>query len=467
VIWVDTDYEADAMCAALKAIAADRLLDVRGSMPAEIKEAKLERFSSSAEPLWLVTKPSIAGWGLNWQHCCRMAFAGRSYSYEAWYQAVRRAWRFGQAREVHVHLAVAEGEEVIGRVIDRKADDHRRMQRQMIEAMGRQRGAGSQAVVAYAPTWAGAAPEWLGGGPVLALDERRGRDFVLYNGDCVKVLEQIPDDSIDLAIYSPPFSNLYVYSDSSADMGNAANDEEFFRQYRFLCEELYRTLRPGRLAVVHCKHLVYYKNANGTAGLRDFPGDLARVHASAGFDLHSPPVQLWRSPVREMTKTKAHGLLYKQLRADSTFSRQGLPEYLLVLRKWAQTEEETELVRPVTHTKESFPLDQWQQWASSVWGYEAGDELRETDVLQATRDPKDEKHICPMPLDVIRRAITLWSNPGDIVCSPFTGIGSEGYEALRLRRRFLGIELKPGYFRQSAEWLEGVDRQQVMFGGAA
>lgn len=477
VIWVDTDYEADAVCAALKRLNRDRIIDVRGSMPVSMKEERLERFSTAAEPLWMVSKPSIAGLGLNWQHAARAAFVGRTYSYLQFYQALRRQWRFGQQRPVHAHLAIAEGEEIIGRALDRKAEEHRRMQTQMVAAMGRQREAAARSVIIpYVPKHEATAPDWLGGVAVPCLDSKVGRDFALFHGDCVKVLEALPDNSVDIAVYSPPFSGLYIYSDSLADMGNCANDEEFLATYRFLCEELYRVLRPGRLALVHCKHLVYYQNARGSAGVRDFPGELIRVHQSAGFDLHGPPITVWRCPVREMTKTKAHGLLYKQLRADSTFSRQGLPEYILPLRKWPRTDAEKALVVPVTHTKDNFPLDQWQEWASPVWVSEGltldcmpvwgcpalGGQLRETDVLQAQREPQDEKHICPMPLDIIRRCIEMWSNPGEILVSPFGGIGSEPHEALKLGRRAIAVELKGSYFRQSGEYLDGVDRQTTI-----
>jgi len=286
---------------------------------------------------------------------------------------------------------------------------------------------------------------------VQCLNEAHGDAFAVYHGDCTDVLKQMPEASFDFAVYSPPFSGLYIYNDSIADMGNSATDEEFLAHYRYFVAELYRTMRPGRLVAVHCKDLVFYKTQRGTAGLRDFPGMLIREHEAAGFNLHSR-VTIWRCPVREMTKTKAHGLLYKQLRADSTFSRQGLPEYLCVFRKWAAEEEP---VAPVTHTMESFPLDQWQEWASPVWM-----DTRETDVLNAERAPNDEKHICPMPLDLTKRAITLWSNEGDTVLSPFMGIGSEGVAALELRRRFVGVELKREYFEQAISHLEARDRQQ-------
>jgi len=294
----------------------------------------------------------------------------------------------------------------------------------------------------------------------VSLGSNQGDNWQAIHGDCVDVVRQMPDESVGFSVYSPPFSGLYIYNDSEADMGNCANDAEFALQYRFLVWELFRVTKPGRLVAVHCKDLVYYRTQTGhDAGLRDFPGLLVKEHTDAGFSFHSR-VTIWRCPVREMTKTKAHGLLYKQLRADSTFSRQGLPEYLLIFRKWAREGQE---VVPVTHTPESFPLDQWQQWASPVWM-----DTRETDVLNATRDPKDEKHICPMPLDLTTRAVTMWSNPGDTVLSPFMGIGSEGFCALKLKRRFVGVELKESYFRQASRNLAAAERSaESLFDWAA
>lgn len=295
---------------------------------------------------------------------------------------------------------------------------------------------------------------------IRCLGAHEGSNFVAYHGDCVDVVRQIPDNSVGLSVYSPPFSGLYIYNDSEADMGNCADDGEFLEHYDFLVRELYRVTIPGRLVAVHCKDLVYYKTQRGTAGLRDFPGDLIRAHTAAGFDFHSR-ITIWRCPVREMTKTKAHGLLYKQLRADSSFSRQGLPEYFVVFRKWAREGDEPQ---PITHTPETFPLPQWQSYASPVWM-----DTRETDVLnaQAAKAPGDEKHICPMPLDITERVVTLWSNPGDVVLSPFMGIGSEGYVALRKGRKFIGVELKESYWRQACRYLDAEDRQADLFVAAA
>lgn len=289
------------------------------------------------------------------------------------------------------------------------------------------------------------------------LDQRLGDRFAAYNADCVEVVSALPTASIDLSVYSPPFSNLYIYSDSERDMGNCASDAEFIEQYGFVLRELYRVTRPGRLSAVHVKDLVYYKSQEGSAGLRDFSGAVIRAHLEAGFDFHSR-ITIWRDPVREMQKTKAHGLLYKTLRTDASHTRQGLPEYMLVFRRWPDGEPEEALQRPILHDREDFPLEQWQRWASPVWM-----DTRETDVLNVAvaREDRDEKHICPMPLDLTERAVILWSNPGDTVLSPYMGIGSEGVVALRNRRRFIGAELKGTYFRQAVRQLDDADRSSA------
>jgi DNA modification methylase len=285
--------------------------------------------------------------------------------------------------------------------------------------------------------------------------QEQGDGWQLYNGDCVQVARGLPDDSVGLAVFSPPFASLYTYGPSERDMGNCANDAEFIEHYSFLLKELYRILRPGRLAAVHCKDLVNYANSSGRAGLRDFPGEIIRAHERAGFTFHSR-VTVWKCPVTEMQRTKAHGLLYKQLRTDSSFSRQGLAEYVLLFRKWA---EEGQEVAPVTHTEADFPLDQWQEWASPVWM-----NIDQTDVLnvEQARSDRDEKHMCPLQLDLIERCVKLWSNPGDVVFSPFAGIGSEGYVALRAGRKYCGIELKPEYFKHAVRNVGESNRQLTL-----
>lgn len=295
---------------------------------------------------------------------------------------------------------------------------------------------------------------------LTCLDSAEGQNWALFRGDCVEVVRQLPDNSVDFSVYSPPFANLYTYSDSDRDMGNCADDEEFFTHYKFLIADMHRVMRPGRLVSVHCKDLVNYKGRDGMAGLRDFPGDIIRAHQEAGFAFHSR-VTVWKSPVIEMQRTKAHGLLYKQLRQDSTFSRQGLADYVLTFRKWA-TEDTENFVKPVTQTTEGFPLSQWQEWASPVWM-----DIDQTDVLnvELARDGDDEKHICPLQLGLIERCVRLWSNPGDVVLSPFAGIGSEGVTSVKAGRKFVGVELKDTYFARAKLNLDAAKvRQLGLFG---
>lgn len=276
----------------------------------------------------------------------------------------------------------------------------------------------------------------------------------LYNGDCIEVVPGLPDNSVHLSVFSPPFSSLYTYSDSERDMGNCADDDEFFVHFDFLISELYRVTVPGRLCAVHCKNLVNYKGRDGKAGIRDFRGEIIRHFVAQEWAYHSE-VCIWKDPVIEMQRTKAHGLLYKQLRRDSSFSRQGLAEYLLLFRKWPESDETP--IEPVTHTHESFPLEMWQRYASPVWF-----DIQQTNVLnvQIAREDKDDKHLCPLQLDVIERSIELWTNPGDVVLDPFAGVGSTGYMALKMDRRFAGVELKESYYRQAVANLESAERER-------
>lgn len=310
--------------------------------------------------------------------------------------------------------------------------------------------------------------------------------YALYHGDCVALATDIPDNSIDFSVYSPPFSSLYVYGDSEADMGNTDGDDHFLDQYRFLVREKLRATRPGRLSAVHIKDLVFYMNSNddGASGIRPLSDAVTRLHLEEGWKLQCR-VTIWRDPVLERSKTNAHGLLYKTFRTDASMCRVGMPEYLLVFRKWPKTEAESALIVPVEHQQAQSPLPIWQELASPVWpgraaiwnydgaidivGTDAhaksltsggrsggGDyDLRATDVLNAkqARDPDAEKHLCPMPLNITERAIALWSNEGDAVWSPFAGIGSEGVAALKLGRRFIGSELNPNYYHAAVNHL--------------
>lgn len=295
---------------------------------------------------------------------------------------------------------------------------------------------------------------------IKCLGEAHGKNFSAYWGDCVDVVRQLPDECIGLSVYSPPFSNLFLYSDSVADMGNSADDEEFIQHYGYLLRELRRVTMLGRLSAVHCSDLPLQKWKDGVIGIKDLSGQIIRAHEGAGWTLHSR-VTIWKSPVVEMTRTKALGLLYKQLQKDSSRSRTGMPDYLLVFRRDGVN------AVPIEQSRHSFPLDQWQEWASPVWM--SVDQTRVLNVAGA-RDPQDERHLCPLQLDVIERAVTLWSNPHETVLSPFMGIGSEGVASMSLDRRFVGVELKESYFKQAVRNLTATDAQEGLFdmtGGAA
>ena len=263
--------------------------------------------------------------------------------------------------------------------------------------------------------------------------------YSLYHGDSVEVLRDIPSDSIHYTLFSPPFASLYTYSNSDRDMGNCKTDQEFFTQFGYLVRELYRITMPGRLLSFHCMNIPMMKSRDGIIGLKDFRGDLIRVFSDAGFIYHSEVV-VWKNPVTEMQRTKALGLLHKQIRKDSAMSRQGIPDYIVTMRKPGENPE------PIPHDHDSFPVNMWQKYASPVWM-----DIRQSNTLnrKAAREEKDEKHIAPLQLDVIDRCIKLWTNPGDIVLDPFLGIGSTVVEAIRLHRRGIGIELKGSYYDQA------------------
>lgn len=288
---------------------------------------------------------------------------------------------------------------------------------------------------------------------IKCINSAAGEHFSVYNGDCVSVASQMPDETVGFSIYSPPFRSIFTYSDSELDMGNCASDEEFDAHYQFLIKQMYRLTKPGRLTAVHCSDLPSSKWKDGVIGLKDFPGDIVRAHQAEGWIFHSR-VCVWRDPVVEMTRTKALGLLYKQLKKDSTRSRMGIADYVLVFRKPGDNAE------PVEQMPENFPVSQWQKWASPVWM-----DINQTNTLNVrmAKDNADEKHLCPLQLDLIERAVTLWSNPGNVVLSPFMGIGSEGVSSLKLKRKFIGIELKPSYFKHAVRYLEAAERQESLF----
>ncbi len=276
--------------------------------------------------------------------------------------------------------------------------------------------------------------------------------YAIYNGDSCEIVKAIPDNSIHYTIFSPPFASLYTYSNSDRDMGNSKGDDEFYNHFIFLAKELYRVTMPGRLLSFHCMDLPLMKERDGVIGLKDFPAIIRKIFEDCGFIYHSK-VTIWKNPVTEMQRTKALGLLHKQIRKDSAMNRQGIPDYIVTMRKPGENPER------ISHTHESFPVDVWQNYASPVWM-----DIRQSDTLQkkSAREDKDERHICPLQLEVIQRCIELWTNQNDIVLDPFAGIGSVPYTAVKLGRRGIGVELKESYYKQAVNNLEIAVKGDVM-----
>lgn len=284
------------------------------------------------------------------------------------------------------------------------------------------------------------------------LDQVIKNRYALYNADCIELCGGLPNESIGYSIFSPPFSSLYTYSNSSRDMGNSKTDEEFFGHFQFLVNELFRITKSGRLLSFHCMNLPTSKQNDGFIGIKDFRGDLIRMFQNAGWVYHSE-VTIWKDPVIAMQRTHALGLLHMQIKKDSAMSRQGIPDYLVTMRKPGVN------IEPITHTNETFPVSMWQKYASPVWM-----DINPSDTLQfrTARENDDERHICPLQLQVIERALDLWSKPDDVVFSPFTGIGSEGYMALKMGRKFVGSELKTSYFNLAKRNLDEVCNNQQL-----
>lgn len=279
-----------------------------------------------------------------------------------------------------------------------------------------------------------------------------GKNYAIYNGDSCEVLEEIPTNSIHYSIFSPPFESLYTYSNDERDLGNCKTREEFYEQFTFIVKQLYRVIMPGRLVSLHCMNLPTSKEKDGIIGLRDFRGELIRLFQSIGFIYHSE-VCIYKSPVQAMQRTKALGLLHKQLKKDSCMSRMGLPDYVVTMRKPGENPEK------VSHTNETYPVSKWQEVASPIWDMYASPVWWDIDMGNtlnrlAAKEEKDERHICPLALPIIERCVELWSNPGDIVLDPFDGIGSTGYQALLMGRRHIGIELKESYYNLACENLK-------------
>jgi len=430
VIWCHMNEESEKLEKAITGSVA-----VAGSDSIDQKEHRIMDFTDGRVRV-LITKPSIAGFGMNWQHCHSMAFVGLSDSYEQFYQAIRRCWRFGQNSEVHVHVVVAETEGAVLSNIRRKERQAQQMGDEMIahlrkfekkEVSGMSRSKSD-----------------------YKRDIASGDGWTIHLGDCVDVARDMDDGSVGYTVFSPPFASLYTYSNSDRDMGNCDCDDTFNAQFRFLVDELFRITAPGRLVSFHCMNLPTSKVRDGHIGIKDFRGDLIRMFIDAGF-IYASEVCIWKDPVTAMQRTKALGLLHKTIRKDSSMSRMGIPDYVVTMRKPGENK------NPISHG-DDLPVSLWQKYASPVW-----DDINPSNTLNknVARDEDDERHICPLQLDVIERCMHLWSTPGDVVFSPFSGIGSEGYVALRMGRRFIGAELKRSYWAVAQKNLALAEKDQM------
>ena len=456
LVWCDLNDESKALATAI-----NNSVEVCGSDKDSHKEQTALDFAHGKIKV-LISKPKIYGFGMNFQSCHNVLFVGLSNSFELTYQAIRRCYRFGQKQDVNVYHVCVDVEGAVLKNIKAKHKKFEEMQSKIAEHfMSSYKGLHSKTDYNPEKTMTTSLFDSLNG---LCLNQAHGKDFDMFNADCVEGVKAIPDNSIDFSIFSPPFADLFVYSDSVNDMGNVTSDNEFYEHYKFLLKELYRTMKPGRLVSIHCQDLISTKGRDGQIGIKDFSGIMVRLMEEIGFVYHSR-VTIWKDPVVQMQRLKPIGLLHKQLKKDSSLSRQGLPDYLVTFRKNGDNEEPIEGRLIEYYGEEQFSQDNdpdwssiavWQRYASPVWM-----DIAQNDTLnfREAKEDDDHRHICPLQLTVIRRAMQLWSNPGDTVLSPFAGIGSEGFVALDMERKFIGFELKKSYYDCAIKNLEYIENK--------
>lgn len=440
LIWCNLNAEGDA----LEQLIEDAV-QITGSDPPEFKEKSLLDFIDGKIRV-LVTKPTIAGHGLNLQHCRNMAFVGLSDSWEQYYQAVRRCWRFGQTRPVDCFVITAETEGAVVKNIERKERQAAEMMNSLVTHMaGLSLDRAEREEMEYSEA------------------VQSGRDWKLYQGDCVEMLKHVDDASVGLTIFSPPFPGMYAYTNSARDMGNVQSIDQMIQQYKFLIPELLRVTMPGRSCCVHLTQAVAFKGVDGYIGLKDFRGRVISAMEDAGW-IYYGEVCIDKDPQVKAIRTKDRGLLFKSLANDSANMHMALADYLLQFRKPGDNPTPIRAGVSTKYQNEDgwITSEEWIEWAAPVWyrqteHYPGG--IRETDVLNVTqaRETDDERHLCPLQLGVIERAVKLWSNPQDLVLSPFAGIGSEGYISLLHNRRFVGVELKGSYFRSAVRNLHNAE----------
>lgn len=411
IIWIKQNEEGEL----LKSMIPEAI-EVKGSDSNEWKEKNLLGFAENKFRI-LISKTKIASFGMNYQNCRNQIFASLDFSFEGLYQAIRRSYRFGQKNEVNIFLITTDTMANVKQSIDNKQKQFELMQDEMSKAINANISGNTLTTLTY------------------DIESKKNEHYYIKRGDCVQLIKELDNESIGLSVFSPPFAELYTYSSHLEDMGNSKDYTEFLIQFGFLIKELHRVMMQGRNVAVHCMDLPIQKGKEGFIGLRDFSGMILRAFEDAGFIYHSR-VTIWKDPVVEMQRTKALGLLHKQVKKDSTMSRVGIPDYVMIFRK------DGDRVSPVTNTE--IPVDLWQKYASPVWmDIDYGNTLQ---GYRNGREENDEKHICPLQLDTIERLIHLYSNKGDIVLTPFMGIGSEVFQAVKMGRYGIGFELKESYF---------------------
>ncbi len=425
IIWIKQNEEGEM----LKKLLPDAV-EVKGSDSNEWKKEKLLGFANNEFRI-LITKTKIASFGMNYQNCRNQIFASLDFSFEGLYQAIRRSYRFGQKNEVNIYLITTDTMANVKQAIDTKQKQFEIMQDEMAKAVNLNLAGQIMQVGEFDTT------------------EENNEWYSIQRGDCVQLIQNVKEESIGLSVFSPPFAELYTYSNHLEDMGNSKDYNEFLTQFSFLIRELYRVMMQGRNVAVHCMDLPIQKGKEGFIGLRDFSGMILKAFEDAGF-VYASRVTIWKDPVIEMQRTKALGLLHKQVKKDSTMSRVGIPDYVMIFRK------DGERNNPVTNT--DLSVDLWQKYASPVWM-----DINYSNTLQGFRNGReenDEKHICPLQLDTIERLVHLYSNKGDTVLTPFMGIGSEVYQAVKMGRKGIGFELKESYFDLAKANLKAVVSQK-------
>ena len=411
IIWIKQNEEGEMLKKLLP-----EAIEVKGADSNEWKEKHLLGFAENKFRI-LISKTKIASFGMNYQNCRNQIFASLDFSFEGLYQAIRRSYRFGQKNEVNIYLITTDTMANVKQSIDTKQKQFEIMQDEMGKAVNANLNGQLMTTADF------------------DLTEENNEWYKIKRGDCVQLITELENESVGLSVFSPPFAELYTYSSHLEDMGNSKNYKEFLTQFGFLIKELHRVLIGGRNVAVHCMDLPIQKGKEGYIGLRDFSGMILQAFQSCGFIYHSR-VTIWKDPVVEMQRTKAKGLLHKQVKKDSTQVRVGIPDYVMIFRKEGEGKD------PVTNT--DLPVDLWQKYASPVWmDIDYGNTLQ---GFRNGREDNDEKHICPLQLDTIERLIHLYSNKGDTIFTPFMGIGSEVYQAVKMGRKGIGFELKESYF---------------------